>query len=49
MSLTKIAAAFGSIRRRPVAFLAFPLAATVIPSYSSVRLVAEAYLDDAAK
>ncbi len=39
MSFSKIAAAF---RRGSAAFLAFPIAGTVAPSYSTVHLAAEA-------
>lgn len=46
MSFSKIAATFGpAIRRGSAAFLAFPAAGVVTPSYATVQLAAEAYLN----
>ncbi|MFT4217177.1 MAG: hypothetical protein QM619_08350 [Micropruina sp.] len=37
------------VRRGSAAFLAFPVAGVVAPSYAAVQLAAEIYLDDSAK
>lgn len=49
MTLNAIVAALGpAIRRTSAAFLSFPVAGVVAPSFSAVRLAAEPHLDNRA-
>lgn len=50
MSFSKIAATFGpAFRRSSAAFLSFPVAGVVAPSFGAVRMAAEAFMDDRAE